>query len=66
LERWFASKNIAITGSYGLHYYKPSTLILEKIKALSIDCPNERVVYFGDREVDKLFADNARFNFIKV
>ena len=66
LERWFSSENIRITSCYGQDFAKPSTKIIEKISLLhTCTCPT-KVVYFGDRIIDKQFADSAGFQFMKV
>ena len=66
LDKWFDSQDVAIAGNYGRDYLKPSTKVLTKIKVLQ-NCLNpETVVYFGDREVDREFANTAGFTFVKV
>ena len=55
--------NIFVTRKFGSEYEKPSIKIL---KHINIPSRPDKVVYFGDREVDKLFAENAGFIFLKV
>ncbi|MDT9198038.1 HAD family hydrolase [Limnospira fusiformis KN01] len=66
LDRWFSLKDIVITGNYGKDYLKPSTKALAHIKALDDCIYPETVVYFGDREIDRKFAQTAGFLFVKV
>ncbi|GIQ69983.1 hypothetical protein XYCOK13_28070 [Xylanibacillus composti] len=65
LHRWFDEKQAVITGKYGREYYKPSILSVDKIPILRGVCGN-KVVYFGDREVDRQFAMRAGFQFVAV
>ncbi|HHX95324.1 MAG TPA: HAD family hydrolase [Clostridia bacterium] len=65
LLRWFKTENIVITGAYGKEYYKPSVLSVGKIKVLRGISPHE-TVFWGDREVDEQFSNNAGFHFINV
>ena len=55
--------NIFCTRKFGSEYEKPSIKIL---KHINISSSPDQVVYAGDREVDKLFAENAGFKFLKV
>lgn len=67
LCRWFDMKNIGITGCYGLDFYKPCLRILDHIPMLRGQAEfNQKIVYFGDREIDYLFAKSAGFQFVKV
>lgn len=63
LEQWFDVENIAVSGDYGSKYQKPCIYMKSKIKLLR---DQEGVLYLGDREVDKRFAQNAGFRFLKV
>jgi FMN phosphatase YigB (HAD superfamily) len=65
LGKWFEINNIAISGDYGRKYQKPSAFMASQIEVLR-DIKPSRVIYFGDREVDALFARNAGFGFIPV
>ena len=55
--------NIFFTSKFGSDYEKPSIKIL---KHINLSSTPDQVVYVGDREVDKLFAENAGFKFLKV
>lgn len=63
LENWFDASNVAISGDYGKNCQKPSTFMTERIGILSNN--TKSVIYVGDREVDKQFADKAGFSFLK-
>lgn len=65
LEKWFDHNNVAISGDYGFEYQKPSVFMANQIKVLRNVNPS-RVIYFGDREQDALFAKNVGFGFIPV
>jgi len=66
LHRWFSSENIGISGVYGPDFAKPSLKMIEKISVLQrCACPL-KVVYFGDRIIDKQFADATGFQFVHV
>lgn len=65
LEQWIAPENIVISGDYGPEFQKPSVAMAEQVAMLKAINP-EHVVFFGDREVDALFAQNAGFKFILV
>ena len=66
LGRWITSSNVGISGKYGANFYKPAIKILEKIEILKYADYAGRVVYFGDRDVDAIFSDNAGFEFVRV
>jgi len=64
LEYWFDKNNIVITGAGGVEYSKPSTKSLQQIEMLNkIKTNSDRILYFGDRNVDYQFAKNAGFLF---
>ena len=64
LERWFQTDYILISGDYGKEYQKPSPALFgmlpEEIRN------STKVLYVGDREVDRLFAKTVGIDFIKV
>ncbi len=62
LNTWFPDNRIFISGDYGKEYQKPGIKILEKINEKT-ELDNKQVCYFGDRLVDKRFADAAGFAF---
>jgi FMN phosphatase YigB (HAD superfamily) len=64
LYRFFSPENIAITGDYGDEYQKPSTKIVSRIEILCGVTKTQTVLYAGDRERDRLFAEEAGFRFI--
>lgn len=66
LGKWFEPNNVYITGEYGAEYAKPSTNIIPQIELLKYHDQSKDVVYLGDREIDRLFADQAGFRFVKV
>jgi len=66
LEKWFPLEHVSISGDYGSNYQKPALLALKKIKLFSQKITPELVVYFGDRQNDLLFAENAGFQFVSV
>lgn len=57
------NNNIFFTRKFGGEYEKPSIKILEHV---NISSSPDQVVYAGDREVDKLFAENSGFKFLRV
>ena len=63
LEKWFSSDNVIFTGDYGEKYAKPNTVLLNKIKILTED---KKIIYVGDRVIDRIFAQRAQFNFVQV
>lgn len=65
LSKWFEPGKIAVSGLYGSQFQKPSPFMAEKIRGLDQWSPNE-VVFFGDREIDRVFSANLGFQFIKV
>lgn len=66
LGKWFLEENIGISGDYGLAYQKPSIHITRKLEVLKSRCADTRIVFFGDREVDREFSEAAGFEFIQV
>lgn len=66
LERWISHDNFGIMGFYGPDFAKPSTKIIDKISILQTCSLPERVIYFGDRDIDSQFADAAGFQFVRV
>lgn len=58
LDRYFELNKVYFTGKLGKHSYKPSTKILDLCMF-----EDKNVVYFGDRNVDRVFAKNCGFDF---
>ena len=70
LDHWISLANAGFTGQYGTEFHKPSIKILNKIELFN-QCNGKNdsiksVVYFGDRKVDEIFAQNASFYFVPV
>lgn len=63
LNRWFDEENIAISGDYGKEYQKPEAYMKDKIKILKSE---DKVLYVGDRDIDKMFAENSGFKFMSI
>ena len=61
LEKYFDKKNVVFTGNYTKEYHKPEIKSLELIKIKT-----NNSLFFGDREIDKEFANNANMRFVKV
>lgn len=66
LSEWFADDNVAISGVFGHGFQKPAVAILEKVKVLKSIGDNSAVVYFGDRDVDRMFCEAAGFQHVRV
>lgn len=64
LNRWFLIENVVFTGKWGSKYYKPNVESTRYISCLQNK--KSSVLYFGDREMDEKFAQNAGFDFVKV
>ena len=60
-KKFFNEKNVIFTGVDSKSFSKPN---LGSLKVLSIEV--EKSVFFGDRDVDKQFAINAKMQFQKV
>ena len=63
LDQWIKEDYVFVSSDHGNGHYKPDPymgkLAKEKLNA-------DRIVYFGDRQVDEDFAKNAGFEFRKV
>ena len=66
LAQWFTPENIVISGCAGRDFEKPSTDILGKIGVLEDGSLRAKTVFFGDREVDRLFAEASGFQYVHV
>ena len=62
LGTWFSNNRIFISGDYGKEYQKPGTLIIGKVKE-KFPLDRRKICYLGDRQIDKVFADAAGFEF---
>ena len=63
LEQWFNEESVFFTGDFSRSHHKPSTGI---VSHLDLNCSNEKVLYFGDRDIDKKFCEMVGFNFQMV
>lgn len=63
LKKWISEDNLFVTGDYGKENYKPNPYVGELVKDKL--CTN-KILYFGDRDIDAMFAKNAGFEFIKM
>ena len=66
LDRWFAPEDISISGDHGKHFEKPSMRIIDNLQCFKANLRSENIIYFGDREVDRQFADQCGFLFRRV
>ena len=63
LDRWFSEDSVFVTGDYGKENYKPNPYVGELVKD---KLHTNKILYFGDRDIDKQFAENVGFEFIKM
>ena len=63
LDRWFSEDDVFVTGDYGKENYKPNPYVGELVKD---KLHTNKILYFGDRDIDKQFAENVGFEFIKM
>lgn len=63
LEDDFAPQDRVFTGAHGPDWHKPSA---RAFQALSLDCPADQAVFFGDRENDRAFAAATGMAFVPV
>ncbi|QPK63127.1 HAD family hydrolase [Methylomonas sp. LL1] len=66
LNRWFRPENVVISGCLASRVEKPSTVALDSIAIFNDGFDPGTVVFFGDRAVDRLFAEAAGFRFVGV
>ena len=67
LLRWIMPDNIVITGSLSPCTAKPDPHIISQLALFKdLEPSQRRHVYFGDRTVDRDFANNCGFDFIGV
>lgn len=64
LNQWFSNQNIYVSGDYGKEYQKPNPFM--GLKLLCDDLKANEVLYLGDRNIDKIFAENVGFSFVQV
>ena len=67
LDRWFSPAQVAISGCLESANGKPSTSMIDRLCYAEVlrERP-ETVVFFGDRNVDRDFAESAGFSFVRV
>lgn len=63
LDKWIDKDCVFVSGDYGKQYYKPNPYMADLVKE---KLNTDKIVYFGDREVDRQFAHNAGFEFVQV
>jgi phosphoglycolate phosphatase-like HAD superfamily hydrolase len=66
LDNWFKQENLGFCGAYGPDFAKPSIRILKTLEIFRLANPLPSVLYFGDRQVDMIFASNSGFHFSQV
>ena len=66
LKQWIKEENLGLCGAYGPNFAKPSIKILKVLEIFRLANPLPHVLYFGDREVDMVFASNSGFTFSQV
>ena len=66
LEQWFSASNSIFTGEYGEGRAKPDTRSLSDIEIPAVTSAPDKVVFFGDRQCDREFANRAGFHFLRV
>jgi len=67
LGTWFGAAQIAISGCREDGIQKPSPMMLSGLRdALALRLSPQSVVFFGDRDVDRDFAVEAGFAFVRV
>ena len=66
LERWFTPDNVWISGSSEPEFQKPSKRIVEKIAILTPLGKPQRIIFFGDREIDRSFAHTMGCQYVQV
>ena len=66
LQRWFEPENIVISMQFGPDAGKPSTRMLEGVRVLKNGTDPSRILYLGDRHRDRLMAERAGFEFLRV
>lgn len=66
LEKYFDKKNIFISGDYGIEAQKPGLASLEHIAVFSKNINKNQIVFIGDRNNDKSYANNAGMYYINI
>ena len=63
LGKWFLKENCIFTGDYGKSNYKPSVKAMQQFFS---KCSPSKCLFFGDRDVDREFAEFAGMNFVRM
>ena len=63
LDRWFKDDCIFVSGDFDKKHYKPDPYMGDLAKH---ELHTDKILYFGDREIDRKFAENAGFDFVMV
>jgi len=63
IDRWIKEEDVFVSGDYGKEHYKPDPYMGELAKH---ELHTDKILYFGDREIDRKFAENAGFDFVMV
>jgi len=63
LSQWFSGDSAFFTGDFDSSHHKPYTGI---VRHLGINCSDENILYFGDRDIDRRFCEAAGFEFQMV
>ena len=63
LDRWFKDDCIFVSGDFDKKHYKPNPYMGDLAKH---ELHTDKILYFGDREIDRKFAENAGFDFVMV
>lgn len=66
IENYILTENIFVSGDYGEDANKPSLISLEKLPLFKTEFHPGEVVFFGDRNIDKKFAETAGFCFVQT
>jgi len=67
LTRWISRANTSISGCLGKGVTKPDTQMSLPVQILQErEVKPRNVVYFGDRDVDEIYAENCGYQFVRV
>ena len=60
LSKWIDEEDVFVSGDYGKEFYKPNPYMGNLVKER---LGTEKIMYFGDRDIDRQFAQNTGFDF---
>ncbi len=60
LDQWIPEDDVFVSGDHGKKHYKPDPYMASLVKE---KLGTEKILYFGDRDIDKEFAENAGLQF---